>query len=706
MNARHFAPLFRAPISNVTRFAVLAFASLSILQAAAPLDRIFELRREIAHHDALYFEHAKPEISDSEYDALKRELVRLEEVAYDDQVAAPEQPAIYDDGSKGFTRFTHRQPMLSLDKAHSKADLLTFFERVKRLLPADSAAPDFVVEPKYDGVALSVTYENGVLTHAVTRGNGLEGDDVTANARAIRNLPHRLHDGRGSVPKLIELRGEVFINTADFDQLNEERPGQEKQQYASPRNLAAGTLKQHDPALVAARRLQIVFYTFGEVAPASVLPPTQHALHAQLRAWGLPAIERKLLVCKMDEVWGEALKLGSERYDLAFPIDGAVVKLDSIALQRALGASRTAPRWAVAYKFAPSNAETVLKNITLQVGRSGVITPVAELAPVQLAGATLSRASLHNVYDVVGRDLRVGDTVIVERAGEVIPMIVGVNLARRPADSTSFSIPSVCPSCSSLLQRRGESDLFCVNEHCPARLERRLELFVSRAGVGIRGLGPKTIHHLVSSGRLKGIPDIYRLERADFSDGSDTQNRSADRQLAAIEASKHAELWRVITGLGIDFDGPRAAKKMAATYGSLAAIASASRESLLKWSEYAGKEMSEYLGNAENQKLLQDLDALGIGSAPQIKSLPPPITSLSGKRVAIAGILPTLGHYEATEILEAAGARVEKLDSRTDLVVAGEGAGASLLLRSRAHRVRVIDESELIRLAGPLESED
>jgi DNA ligase (NAD+) len=422
--------------------------------------KISALRQEIAHHDQLYHRSAAPEISDFEYDQLKRRLAALERDFPDIAKALPAVAEIGDDRSGLFKTYRHRERMMSLDKAYTETELRAFHSRVvKSVGPRDLA---FVIEPKFDGLAVSVTFERGKLVRAVTRGNGIEGDDITANVLQLHDVPREL---RGTeIPDLIEVRGEIFVSFAEFERINAERDAAGQPRFANPRNLAAGTVRQLDAQEVARRGLQIVFYGIGVCEPAAKVPPSQRALHAAIASWGLGAVQQIWPATNADEIVRAVEAVNRARRGFEFPTDGAVVKLDSVALQRDAGMGEHAPRWAIAYKFAPERAETRLLAITLQVGRTGVLTPVAELAPVALDGSTIARATLHNRDEIARRDIRVGDFVFVEKAGEVIPAIAGVNLTKRLADAQPFAWPSACPECrGALAQRDGEVAVRCVN---------------------------------------------------------------------------------------------------------------------------------------------------------------------------------------------------------------------------------------------------
>ena len=583
-----------------------------------------QLRREIAHHDALYFRDATPEISDFAYDQLKRELADLE--AADPQLRESGEPGlpVGDDRTGLFPVCRHREPMLGLDKTYSEAELRAFLRRLGGQLGRE----DFpvVIEPKIDGFAVSATYEHGRLARVVTRGNGTEGDDITGNALTIRSLPRVLRPtaaggAANPLPDLIELRGEIYLPWVEFERINRARETADEPVFAHPRNLAAGTARLLDPREVATRRLEIVFYGWGAWEPEATRPTTQHAFHAQARAWGLPTLEECRMATRPDEMWAAVQEFGRARRTLRFPIDGAVVKLDVVAWRGEVGESARAPRWAMAFKFAPERVETRLRGITVQVGRTGLLTPVAELAPVRLAGSTVTRATLHN-RDVIARlDIRIGDIIYLEKAGEIIPAIDGVDLAQRAPDAQPYVFPSVCPAChTAVVQLEGETAVRCPNSACPAQVRRRIQHFASKACLNLDGLGPATIDALVAQGRLRSVADLYRLRREDLLALGRGTGRSADRLLATIERSKRGELWRFIYGLSIPRVGAAAARDLARRCGSLPALAGADVGAWAAGLRESGPGAVAATRNAvwvyftlpQNRAVVTDLVALGV----------------------------------------------------------------------------------------------
>lgn len=668
--------------------------------AAQAERRIGVLRSEIAHHDELYFKQAAPEISDFAYDQLKRELAGLEGLYPELTTATDGQ--IGDDRTGAFPTRTHLQPMLSLNKSYAEAELRAFLARTSRQL--DGGEPTWVVEPKFDGLAISVTYEDGRLVRAVTRGNGRVGDDVTANVRTIRGLPRALRrqspDGSvNAVPARVELRGEIYLTYAEFNRINAEREEAGLESFSHPRNLAAGTLKQA-AADVAQRGLSIVFYGWGAWEPASTQPVTQEALHQQVRAWGLPGVSEFRLGRGADEVWAAVQTFQRERLQWPFPTDGAVVKLNEVVGQHTLGAGPAAPNWAMAYKFAPESATTQVRGIVIQVGRTGVLTPVAELVPVKLGGATISRASLHNREVLRRLDVRIGDSVQVVRAGEVIPAIQTVVKAQRPAETSPYVFPERCPSCNAPVLTVADSPVVrCGNPACPAQRSRQLEYFASAAGVGIDGLGPALIEKLQQRGLVHGVDDLYRLDEASLARVAG--RTTAVRLIAAINASRNVELERFIGALGIPEVGPAAARALAARYRSLEALSRVQPGDLLAADgtpvvpgvgRGPARAILAYFDQPARQKLVVSLIAAGVQPKPPAGNV---AGKLGGKVFVLTGTLPGLTRAQATQLIGQAGGAVHAGVSRaTDYVVAGPGAGAKLET-ARKLGVPVIDEDEL-----------
>jgi DNA ligase (NAD+) len=674
--------------------------------------RIAALRTEVARHDELYHRRAAPEIGDEAYDRLKRELADLE-AAFPGaaQAVGPESPTerVGDDRAEGFQTYRHRQPMQSLDNTYSEAELREFDARLSRLIGRADLA--YVVEPKIDGLAVSLTFERGRLVRAVTRGNGVEGDDVTANILTLRGLPHALLTAPGEAPPdLIEIRGEVYLTLAEFRRINRAREEAGEEVYANPRNLAAGTLKLLDPREVAERRLEIVLYGIGAREPAGAAGETQGGYHERVRAWGLPSVERFWRAQGIDAAWAAVQELDGMRRNFAYATDGAVVKLDSLALQAEAGSTSKAPRWAMAYKFAAERAETRLNGIVVQVGRTGVLTPVADLAPVQLAGTTVSRATLHNGDEIARKDIRVGDWVYVEKAGEVIPAVVGVNRERRTPECVPYVLPDRCPACGTPAVRlEGEVALRCPNHDCPVQVRRRVRHFASKACVDIDGLGEAMVDALVERGWVRTVADLYRLKRDDLLTLGKSVDKSTDHLLAAIARSRGAELWRFIHGLGITHVGAAAAKDLAVHFRSLPALAEAKLDDFLgdrKATRIAGigatmaEAILDHFRQPENRSMIAELLERGVAPSPPERRAAATEGVLAGRTFVLTGTLPTLTREAATARIEAAGGKVTgSVSKKTSYVLAGADAG-SKLARAVELGVTIIGEGELARLLG------
>lgn len=669
--------------------------------------RIIALRAEVAHHDELYYRHAQPEITDFNYDRLKRELADLEAKFSQTTDGVSPTTQVGDDRTEGFATYRHRERMMSLENTYSSEELHAFHDRLVKLLGRDQLG--YVVEPKIDGLAVSLTYEQGKLVRAVTRGNGVEGDDITANARTIHSLPRQLKGSAAApIPNVIEIRGEVYLTLVEFQRINKLREEAGEPLYANPRNLAAGTIKQLDPREVAQRKLEIVLYGLGYCEPTTSLPTTQSGYHELVRAWGLPSVEKFWKVQGADETWAAVQELDKLRGKFAYATDGAVVKLDSIPLQHEAGTTAKSPRWAMAYKFAAERVETRLNAITIQVGRTGVLTPVAELEPVQLAGSTVARATLHNRDEIARRDIRVGDFVYVEKAGEVIPAVMGANVARRRPACVPYTFPEKCPVCATpVVQLEGEVALRCPNYECPVQVRRRVQHFASKACVDIDGLGIAMVDLLVGKGWVKSVADIYRLRRDDLLTLGKNVEKSTDKLLAAIEASKRAELWRFIHGLGITHVGAAAAKDLAQKFGGFEALAHAKFEDFIAEKrsviEGIGETMAqaimEHFNDPRNRLLVSELLELGVEPSAPAKRVASSAV-LAGQTFVLTGTLPTMSREQAAEKIEAAGGKVSgSVSKKTSFVLAGEEAG-SKLEKAKSLGVAVIDEAEFLRMLG------
>jgi len=666
--------------------------------------RIKELRADVARHAELYYRQAKPEIPDRDYDKLERELADLEKKFPQFAEKESQTAKVGDDRLEGFQTCRHRQPMQSLDNTYSELEYRAFHQRLVKQLERENLS--YVVEPKIDGLAVSVTYEKGKLTRAVTRGNGEEGDDITVNAKTIYSLPHELKaDKKHAVPEFIEIRGEIYLTTEEFQRINKEREEAGEAVYANPRNLAAGTIKQLDTREVARRKLEIVLYGIGYCEPQ--VAESQSEFLALVKQWGLPTVEKIWTANGIDEAWKAVGRLDKMRPDFAYGTDGAVTKLDSFGLRRAAGSTSKAPRWAIAYKFEPERAETKIKSITIQVGRTGVLTPVAELEPVILSGTTVQRATLHNQDEIERKDIRVGDYVLVEKAGEIIPAVIEVNTKRRAPECQPYKFPAQCPECGTkVIRLEGEVALRCPNYDCPVQVRRRLSHFVSKACMDIDGLGVAMVDELVTKGWVKGLADIYGLKREDLLTLGKNVEKSTDNLLAAIEASKERELWRVIHGLGIPHVGVAAAKDLAAHFRDIGKLAEATTEHFIANKESVisgiGATMAEaitgFFKEPRNRATVAAL--LKAGVEPKVAAKTATSVLFAGKTFVLTGTLPTMSREEATAMIEAAGGKASgSVSKKTSYVLAGAEAG-SKLDKAKELGVPVITEAEFRQMLG------
>ncbi|MFH1498836.1 MAG: NAD-dependent DNA ligase LigA [Verrucomicrobiota bacterium] len=592
-------------------------AALALLLGAAlfanPADhaRIDLLRRELARHDELYYRQAAPEISDAAYDALKAELRRLEAM-YPNFGDKPAE-TVGDDRAEGFAKHRHGAPMPGLDKAVSDAELAAFHARAAGALGHGDAV--YRIEPKFDGVAVSLVYVDGRLARAVTRGDGTEGDDITANVRALCAPPETLAGTEaGGAPGLVEVRGEIFISEAEFARINRERAAAGEALFANPRNLAAGSVKALDPATNAGRRLSLVCYGWGAWEPTATRPETLTAFGERLARWGLPGVEGARLATGWTALLEQVEAMRRERAALGVPTDGVVVKLERVADQERLGTGPAAPRWAVARKFPAERAATRLAAITWQVGRTGVLTPVAELEPVRLAGSVVARASLHNAAGIAALDLRLGDTVWVAKAGEIIPEIVEVDRSRRVADARVYTPPTACPACAAELATEGAA-LRCPRRSCPAQAAARVEYFASKAGVNIRGLGPATVELLVEHGLVRSPADLYALDAAALAQLPGLGEKSATRLAASIGVSRAAGWPAVLRALGLPGVGAARAEVLARVAPDWAALPAVDVAALTEagFGENAAGELVAFLANPEVRAELAALVAAGVG---------------------------------------------------------------------------------------------
>jgi DNA ligase (NAD+) len=652
------------------------------------------LRETIRHHEDLYYRLGRPELSDRDFDALMAELGELERAH--PELVTPDSPTqrVAGEPLAGFAQVRHEPPMQSLDNTYSLSEVEEWIARLRKLEP--DAELSFVAELKIDGVSISLLYEQGRLTRGVTRGNGLVGDDVTQNLRTVRNLPLVL---RGKAPARLLVRGEVYMPRSAFASLNRAREEAGEPLFVNPRNATAGSVRLLDSRAVAARRLAALVYQI-----ADGVEERDHARTLEhLREWGFPVHDGWRRCADLEAIAAFVDRWRAARRELDFETDGVVIKVDDLDLRRRLGSTAKSPRWAVAFKFEPERAATRVNAILVQVGRTGVLTPVADLEPVFVGGTTVRRATLHNYEDLARKDVRVGDTVWIERGGDVIPKVVEVDLSRRPADAEPFAMPSRCPECGERVERfEGEVAWRCVNPLCPAVVAESIRHFAGRNAMEIEGLGDERIDQLLAAGKIRDFPDLYRLKKEDLVDLEGWGERSAEKLLASIAASRRRELHRLLFAVGIRFVGERVAKLLAAHFGSLEALAAASDEELVAVPEVGPKvaaAVRDFFADARQRRRLAALAEGGV--APPAVERPRGGRPLAGKTVVLTGRLAGRGRDEAAAALEALGARVAgSVSKKTDFVVAGDEAG-SKLQRAEELGVRVVDEVWLERvLAG------
>ena len=654
--------------------------------------RARDLRRQIAHHDKLYYDKAAPEITDHEYDALLRELADLENTH--PGLRTPDSPTQRVAGRplEGFAQVRHRAPMQSLDNTYSREEADAFLARVEKLLP--NIPLRWTIEPKVDGVALSLTYRDGLLALAATRGDGTTGDDVTQNIRTIRSIPLKLE---GDVPALLEIRGEVYLPKKKFAALNIEREKDGEAPFANPRNAAAGSLKLLDPSVVAQRGLDAVVYGLGAIKGAGA-PGTQAGLLKWLKKLGFGIVPKFWEANDKSKVREAISQLEALRHDFPFETDGAVIKLDEIKRRDQAGSTSKAPRWAMAYKYEAERARTKLNDITVQVGRTGALTPVAELEPVPIAGSRVARATLHNEEEITRKDIRVGDWVFVEKAGEVIPAVVGVDLKVRTGKEKRFHMPEKCPSCRSKVFRDPDlTAVRCINPDCPAQIRRRLEHFAARGAMDIEGLGEAMVDQLVTAGLVAALPDIYALQAGEVSALERMGEKSTANLLAGIDGSKKQPLWRLLFGLGILHVGAAAARKLAGKFHTLDQLAAATPAEL-ETTEDVGAVMAQSIHDffrlPHNKTLLESLRRHGLNFGEHDERAAPASQELSGETWVITG---TLSHPrdEIAELIRRHGGTVSgSVSKKTSYVLAGEEAG-SKLDKAQSLGVPVVDEATL-----------
>ena len=666
-------------------------------ERAADLAEADKLRREIRHNEYLYYVLDAPEITDAEYDRM---MVRLRELEarYPESIPAdsPTQ-RVGGRASSQFTEVRHLEPLLSLGNVFSAEELRAFDERVRSGLPAGSKV-EYVMEPKIDGLACSLIYENGKLVRAATRGDGVVGENVTANVRTIRSIPLTLKVPEGeAVPELLDVRGEVYMPRQAFMRLNEQRAERGESEFANPRNAAAGSLRQLDPQVTASRSLSFfAYYLVGEGAQ-----PKHSESLALLARYGFKVSENYKVVENIDEAIKYIGDFNELRQGLSYDTDGAVIKVNDVYQQRILGATGKDPRWATAYKYPPEQAETTLEDIDWRVGRTGVLTPTAVLTPVKLSGSVISRATLHNEDFIRAKDIRIGDRVVINKAGEIIPEVLRVVAEKRTGDEKEVEIPSVCPECGWRVERQGEeAAIRCTNPHCPALGREGLIHFVSRDAMNIDGCGPSVINALLDAGLVRDAADLYSLRKDDLLKLERMGEKSADNLLAALAESKKNELDKLLFALGIRHVGAKVARILATEFGSMEKLQQAQPEELAQIRDIGDKIAESavtWLNVPANIDLVERLAAAGL-----TMTFTPPASQednpFFGKTLVFTGTMPTLGRAEAKTMAQDVGAKVSgSVSKKTDYVIAGAEAG-SKLEKAQQLGVTVIDEAEFLRL--------
>lgn len=663
--------------------------------SANVIDRVKELREQLAYHSERYYVYDSPEISDYEYDMMYAELVRLE----------TEYPELYDPTSPTvrvggraldkFEKVVHSYRMDSLADVFSSEELYDFCVKVKEKLET----PTYSIEPKIDGLSVSLTYENGIFVKGATRGDGTVGEDVTENLRTVYSIPLTLKE-----PLDLTVRGEVYMPRAVFEKINAKRAEEGQSLMANPRNAAAGSLRQLDSKITAKRRLDIFVFNFqgGSLYADGRQPKTHTETLDRLSELGFKTLEMRTVANSFEEAWEHIQYIGGKRDDLAYDIDGVVIKLDKLGDRAVMGEGTNTPKWAVAYKFPPEEKETVLEDITVAVGRTGVLTPTAVLAPVRLAGTTVSRATLHNLDFINKRDVMLGDTVVVRKAGDIIPEVVRSVPEKRTGNERRFKMPEICPSCGEPVSYDADEAAAarCTNSSCPAQLSRSIEHFASKNAMNIDGLGPQIVELLLSQKLIGDVSDLYTLRSEDIAGLERMGEKSAQNLVLAIENSKSAGLERLVYALGIRNIGEVAGAALAKKYKTLDALIGATREELCEiedFGEITADCVVDFFSHPQNVELCRKLQSLGLVT----EAVAAPVgDKLSGLTFVLTGTLPTMSRDEAAALIKAAGGKVSgSVSSKTSYVVAGDAAG-SKLTKAQSLGINIIDEEKLMEMLG------
>lgn len=663
-----------------------------------PVKRVEELRHEIRRHEELYYVQAAPELSDAEFDALMNELKALE--AAHPALLTPDSPTQRVGGrpAEGFASVEHLQPMLSLDNAYNEDDLRAFDERVRKGLSIEHS-PAYVAELKIDGLSMALTYEDGRLVRGATRGDGVRGEEVTHNVRTVRALPLSLKGG----PKgRIEVRGEVYLPKKNFERINKEQEAAGEPLYANPRNTAAGTMRNLDPALVAKRGLSAWMYQLVGAGGAED-PPLHSEMLKSLVTWGLPVEPHWKLCDGIDAVIAFCDEWRDKRTTLPFETDGVVIKLNDLALREKLGFTSKFPRWATAFKFPAERKQAMLRSIEINIGRTGAATPFAMLEPTVVAGSTISMATLHNPDDIVRKDIRPGEMVIIEKAGDVIPRVVGPVDTDPARPTPKWVMPTTCPRCGSELQKPEDEAVWrCDNSSCPSKLQRGLEHFASRGAMNIEGMGESLVWQLCKSGLVKSYADIYSLTAETLEGLERMGKKSAAKVLGEIEKSKSNDVWRLLYGLGIRHVGERGAQVLADHFGSVDAIEQATLEQLESVSEIGpvlAASVRAFFDEPRNRELIAGFRAAGVKLIGEPKRAPVGPQPLAGKTYVITGELSGMSRDEAQAKLEALGAKVTgSVSKKTTALIVGTEPGASKFEKAQALGIATLDEKAFLEL--------
>ena len=654
---------------------------------------IIQLREELHQHNHNYYVLDRPTISDFDFDMKLKQLQVLE--SQYPEMYDPNSPTLRVGGAvtKNFKTIAHTHRMYSLDNSYSKQDLLDWETRIKKLIDGPI---QYTCELKYDGASISLTYKNGTLFRALTRGDGTQGDDVTANIKTIKSVPLKL---RGDYPNLFEIRGEIILPFEGFHAMNNERTAAGLEPYRNPRNTASGSLKLQDSSEVAKRPLECLLYSIvGENLGIS----SQFENLEKARTWGFKVPSQVQCVDNIDQVLEFVNYWDSARHDLPYEIDGIVVKVNNLQQQAELGYTAKAPRWAMAYKFKAERVSTILNSISYQVGRTGAITPVANLQAVDLAGTVVKRASLHNADQIAKLDIRVGDTVFVEKGGEIIPKIIGVDVPKRPQNSIPTSYISECPECQTPLQRaEGEAQHYCVNsEGCPPQIIGRIQHYISRKALDIEGLGGETVALLVNAGLIKDVADLYVLEVEDILPLDRMAQKSAENLIRGVEASKSIPFERVLFGLGIRYVGETVAKTLAKHYHSVGALSEATVEELEAIDEIGIKiaeSVFDYFRNENNIRLVSRLVSFGLQFELSQEVLANQTNLLAGERIVVSGVFETISRNDLKALIEANGGKVvSSISAKTSYVVAGSNMGPSKRKKAESFGIPILSEQEFL----------